>query len=378
MEENPEFDIGVIGEADETIIDLVDYLQGRKELKDIAGIVYREKNRIKQTAPRGFVQDLDSLAFPEYACFDSVDPRAEHPIDLYMISTSRGCPYMCTYCVAGKSVGRVWRPRSVENVIREMKEAEKKFKPTQFNIVDDNFTLDVNRAKQICRAVSASGVNVPLTLNSGIRADRVDEELLELLKQAGVDRLIFGVESGNELVFKAIQKGESLEDIKKAIQMTKKAGIKVAAFFIIGLPHANRERDEESLSVAKQLGLDKAVWSLLVPYPGTPAFDWVNKHGRWLGDWRGASALRLEEEKGNRIVFDTPDYPAEERIELFKKANIQMHNYPALFKKGSIALNALRTAYYILKYDLLNIPAHALFLLNYAGAVKNYIRRYSA
>lgn len=375
LRENPEFDIGVIGEADETILDLVDYVAGKKRLANIPGIVYRENGKIKKTSARSFVKNIDDLPFPEYACFDSVNMKAERPIDLYMISTSRGCPYSCTYCVAGKSVGKVWRPRSIENVMQELMQVKKKFNPVQFNIVDDNFTLNVDRAKKICKAMIEHKLGVELTLNSGIRADHVDEELLSLFKQSGVDRLIFGVESGNELVFKAINKGESLDDIKKAIAMTKKASIKVAAFFIIGLPYSNCNRDNESLRFAKQLNLDKAVWSLLVPYPGTPAFEWVEKNGKWLGDWRGASALRFEEEKENSIVFDTTDYPAEQRIELFKKANIQMHNYPAIFRKGGIAFNALRTACYILRYDFANIFSHIWFLLNYAGVVQNYIRR---
>ena len=379
LEENIEFDIGIIGEGDKTIIEVINFVLGKKKLKDIDGIIYRKGCKVYATKSRKLINDLDSLNFPDFTFFDSVDMTKKNPIDVYQISTSRGCPYNCSYCVAGRSVGKLWRPRSVENVVSEIIHAKEKYRPIEINIVDDNFSLDMNRAKNILkRLIEKKLDNMTLTFDSGLRADKIDSELMQLIKKVGCNRLILGIESGHPKVLKAIDKGESLKDIKNTIKLAKKNGMKISGFFIIGLPYSNRSTDEYSLKFVKSIKLDKAIWSFLVPYPGTSAWEWVKKNGTFLGDWKDVSALRFEENKNNRIVFETKDYLAKEKIEMFKKANIKCFNYPALFKEDkSIFMNILITIENVIKYDPYNIPKHFMFLIKNLNITLHYITQYS-
>jgi len=99
---------------------------------------------------------------------------------------------------------------------------------------------------------------------------------------------------------------------------------------------------------------------MLIPYPGSGVWDWVHKNGRMIGDWKTGSALRLD----GSPVFETKNYTKEQRIELFKKANVKIHNYPALFhKERGFIENAFGTILNIIKYDGKNIFSHLFFFV---------------
>jgi radical SAM superfamily enzyme YgiQ (UPF0313 family) len=237
LKENPEFSIGVVGESEETIVEIIDYTLGKKKLENIDGIIYRKGNKIMQNKFRNLNENLDSFHFPNYTYFDSVQESKMH-VKIYPILTSRSCPFKCSFCICSKVLGGKWRARSVENVIEELVQAKYKYKTKKFSMVDDNWTLDMKRAKKICRKIIEKRLNFEWVPQSGMRADRIDRELLELMKKSGCSKLVFGIESGNKKVFENIEKGEKLEDIEKAVKLAKDVGVEVGGFFIVGLPYS--------------------------------------------------------------------------------------------------------------------------------------------
>ena len=239
LKENPEFSIGVIGEGEETVLEIIDYILGKKKLQNINGIIYRKGSKIIRNKFRKLNENLDSFHFPNYTYFDSVQESRTH-VETYPILTSRSCPFKCSFCICSKVLGEKWRARSVENVIEELIQAKNKYKIKKFSMVDDNWSLDMKRAKKICRKLIEKRLNFDWVPQSGMRADKVDRELLKLMKKSGCSELIFGIESGNKKVFKNIEKGEKLEDIEKAVKhntFAKEVGMKIGGFFIIGLPN---------------------------------------------------------------------------------------------------------------------------------------------
>lgn len=216
-------------------------------------------------------------------------------------------------------IGRKFRTRSGKNIVEELFYAKEKYKSKEFKVLDDNFTLLMDRAKDICKLFIDEKIDMEWTCPNGIRADRLDEELCRLMKEAGCYSMSIGVESGDQEVFDKIKKGEKLADVEHGIRLAQAAGIKVHGFFIIGLIGSTYEADMRSIEFAKRLGIS-ASWGILVPYPGTEVWEQIkaDKNARLLRDWKEGFHIGARP----KPVFDTPDYTAEERVRAYYKANM--------------------------------------------------------
>ncbi len=316
LKDNPVFDLGVFGEAEYVFREI---LSG-KNPSAINGVVHRNNVDIIKNPPTEWITDLDALPFPVYDDFDSINVNGRlQKIENWPLVTSRGCPYTCTYCNVPAVIGRKFRMRSGENILAELRYAQEKYGSKEFKVLDDNFTLQMDRAKDVCRLFIEEGLGMKWTCPNGIRADRLDEELCALMKQAGCYSMSIGVESGDPEVFDKIKKGEKLEDVERGIKLAQAAGIKVHGFFIIGLIGSTYEADKRSMEFAKRLGIT-ASWGILVPYPGTEVWEQVKAgaHSRILRDWKEGFHIGARP----RPVFDTPEYTAEERVRAYYYANM--------------------------------------------------------
>ncbi len=311
LKENSVFDFAVFGEAEETFKEI---LSG-KDVSGIRGVIWRNGTDVIKNPPMPWISDLDSLPFPVYDDFDSVTGR----IEVWSLVTSRGCPYTCTYCNVPTVIGRKFRSRSPENIIKELKYAKEKYGATEFKILDDNFTLLMDRAKEICRLLIRENIGMKWSCPNGVRADRLDEELCGLMKESGCYAVSIGIESGDPEVFEKIKKGEKLEDVERGIRLAKAAGIKVHGFFIIGLVGSTFDADKRSIEFAKKLGIS-ASWGILVPYPGTEIWEQLKNdpNVRMLRDWKEGFHIGARP----KPVFDTTGYTAEERVKAYYKANM--------------------------------------------------------
>ncbi|MBI4162340.1 MAG: radical SAM protein [Candidatus Aenigmarchaeota archaeon] len=337
LKENSVFDYGVVGEAEFVFQNLVE----GKDPKEIQGLIYRSGDDIIQNPMQDWIRDLDNLPFPNYDDFDSVNHDGKiQPIDVWPLVTSRGCPYTCTYCNVPVVIGRKFRVRSKENILKELRWSQEHYKSKEFKVLDDNFTLLMDRAKDICKYFIDQQMGMKWTCPNGIRADRLDEELCKLMKEAGCYSMSIGVESGDPDVFDKINKGEKLADVEKGIKLAQAAGIQIHGFFIIGLVGSSYEADKRSVEFAKRLGIS-ASWGILVPYPGTPVWEQVkaDPSTRMLRDWKEGFHIGARP----KPVFDTPQYTAEERVKMYYLANmstIKKRDIPRAAKmivKGLIA-----------------------------------------
>lgn len=352
LREEPEFKCGVVGEGEETIIELSHALADEKSLKKVKGIVYRHEDVVKFNSPRPFITNLDNLPFPNYEFFDSVDLKN---IKNYPLITSRGCPFQCIYCCVGKISGPRWRARTPKNVLDELMHAKEKYKIQHFSVLDDNFTLNMKRAKRICELILNEELNLKWDCLNGVRADRLDLELLGLMKDSGCETISIGIESGSSKVFNNIKKGETLEAIVKAVENIKKVGIKVTASFIIGLPGENMKTIGESIDFANKLNLDLCLWNLAVPYPGTELFEWVQNNARFSHDYRHSFHFGAKP----KSVFETDDFTEQERICAYEKAHIRTFSYYFLLdQKWSILRKTWKVLDGILKHDKDNLSVH--------------------
>lgn len=316
------FDFVFTGEGEEAVVDLLENLDGPKKVK---GIIYydSDKNQLIQTEERPLIADLDNLPFPNFEVFDTVNVQSG--LFNYPMMSSRGCPYGCVFCF--KMWGRRWRARSPENVLAEVKFAKKKYRFQTLTFWDDNFTLDLSRAKKICDLFISENLNLKYSL-AGLRADRVDEKLIRKLKESGCTNISMGIEDGDPKTFPFVGKGETLEEIKRAVKLIKKYEIPLITYMVTGLIGHSYRSFLRSLRFIEKLGV-AAHWSVAFPFPGTPLFNWARKNGRFL--------MTLEEgfkqcmtSKNPPVVFDTLEYPAEKRLRAYYLGNLRSRSYDLL------------------------------------------------
>ncbi len=222
--------------------------------------------------------------------------------------------FLVSNCSVPVVIGRKFRTRSPENIVDEMFYAKEKYGAEDFKVLDDNFTLLMDHAEAICDEIIGRKLNMKWSCPNGIRADRLNPQLLRKMKEAGCFAISIGVESGDPDVFDKIKKGEHLSEVERGIRMAKDAGMEVHGFFILGLIGSTYESDKRSMEFAKRVGLDSASWGILVPYPGTEVWEQVKnacseEDARMLRNWKP--------------VFDTPEYTAEERVKAYYLANMK-------------------------------------------------------
>jgi anaerobic magnesium-protoporphyrin IX monomethyl ester cyclase len=261
-------------------------LRGEKiEPADIPGLIWRENGAIRMNPP-AFVDDLDSLGQPSW---DMMDPRAYQfaPQGVFLksppvapISTSRGCPFQCTYC-AGKSLtGARIRRRSIPLVLDEVELLYRTYGVREIHIVDDNFTMFRDRVIEFCSGLEDRKLKIHFTFPNGVRIDTLDEELLQILKQAGCYSMIVGVESGSDRVLKIMKKSLTTDTVRRGVELINRAGIDVSGFFILGYPGETREEMRQTIAFSQSLGLDAAHFSNFLPLPGTEATEMLREQGK--------------------------------------------------------------------------------------------------
>jgi len=301
-------DFAVIRETERTISKIIDNIYDRKALSDIPGVVSREEP--DRDIYGETIDDINAVSFPSYECFESVK-RNNCSMEYYPIITSRGCPYSCIFCAGPKISGKKWRFRNPESVVDEIESALKKYKTRNLEIFDDNFLLDKRRVVEIMEMILKRNIKMRFRFGNGVRADKLDEENVKLMKKAGLYEVGMGIESADPDIFRSIKKGENFEVIEKAIGLLKKYDIHVGGSFIIGLPGSTMEKDVRSIKFANRMGFSwrYTAWCYFTPYPSTEAYDMIRKE-------LDEEIIEKSHRRGHFTAnfIETKDYPLEERI----------------------------------------------------------------
>jgi anaerobic magnesium-protoporphyrin IX monomethyl ester cyclase len=310
LEECPEIDFAVVQEGEAALVQLC---KREVALTEIPGLFYREDGMVHSGPTPECIEELDRIPYPTYAHLDLKRYAKEIPL-----VTSRGCPYRCIFCFHSV-MQDAFRARSAASVVDEIEHwYERGIR--QFVVDDDNFTLVKKRVYQICDEIERRGLkDLFIRCANGIRADRVDRDLLQRMKSVGVHEVGFGADGGNDRVLlEVVQKGESLETIEAAVRDAVDVGIGVRLFIILGHPGETMSDVEDSFALAQRYPLIRLHLNNPIPYPGTRLFEWVQEHNCFL---------RSPEEYLNTLtdsdcepVFETAELPAEARRQIMSRA----------------------------------------------------------
>lgn len=282
-------DYVVVGEGEITFDELLGSLT-KGEKPDVPGLYFLGQENFR---PRTLIADLDSLPFPDWA---EMDPRtyqkAPHGaliknFPVAPIVSTRGCPYICKFCASPIFWGRSFRSRSPKKVVEEIEYLVKNFGVKEIHFEDDNLTLRREHIIEICNLILEKNIKISWATPNGIRADRVDREVLSLMKKAGCYYVVFGIESGNQNILENINKKETLEDIKKAVELAHELDIMTQGFFILGLPGETEETIKNSINFAKSIPLDRAQFLILDLLPGSAL--WLEHKDEYAADYKKES-----------------------------------------------------------------------------------------
>jgi radical SAM superfamily enzyme YgiQ (UPF0313 family) len=292
-----ELDIVVLGEGERTMVELSSAVDNGSTWDGVDGIAYRFGNQIRFNKKRKPIANLDELPVPARHLLPLGRYKAlGMPITL---TTSRGCPFGCIFCVGRKMVGAKVRYRSPHNIVDELQYLST-LNFHQINIADDLFTANKNHCLAVCDDIINRGLKLKWT--SFARVDTVSEDMLNKMKAAGCHAVSFGIESANRRILKTIKKGITPEQVVEAVDMCRKSGITPHGSFILGLPGETPETIEETMEFGKQLkklGLSYG-FHLLAPFPGTEVREQSDRYGIEIltDDWSRYHA--------NRAIVQTP------------------------------------------------------------------------
>jgi radical SAM superfamily enzyme YgiQ (UPF0313 family) len=273
---NDAFDAAAVGEGERTAVELVGRLLEGKTLDGIPGLAVR-RNGGTAFVPRAVIDDLDKLPMPDHTLVDflginrgHVDFSFRRNVKHANLFTSRGCPYRCLYC--HQVFGKRMRSHSAERVLAEVKRLYEGLGITHFQIIDDIFNLDRERALKFYDLVVREGLKLVISFPNGLRGDRVDDEMVDAMWEAGVRYISYAVESGSPRIQKLIQKNMRLDRIRQAIARSTAKGIVCKGYFMLGFPSETEEEALETIRFANESDLVLAMFFTVVYFPGTPLY----------------------------------------------------------------------------------------------------------
>jgi len=286
--ENPFVDFVVVGEGEITVTELIDAIKNKSDVSKVQGLYYRNmKGEVKFSGYRPLIQDINILPYParhlfNWELYKTSEARKSSTKKDMAILTSRGCPYNCSFC--SKDVtGHKIRNFSMQKVIDEIKHLIKEYGVEEISIWDETFTFNKERVIEFCKALKNEKLNITWTCSS--RIDRVDEELLKVMKNHGCNFIAYGIESGNEEVLKNMNKKITKDMIRKTIKLTKKVGIPIRGYFMVGLWGDTKESINDTIKFAKELDLDIATFTMMVPLPNTLDYERACKQANFQKEY---------------------------------------------------------------------------------------------
>ncbi len=277
-------DYCVIGEGEETIQELVRSFNGKASLESVPSVCYRRGGTVIHQPRVRYIEDLDIVPFPARHLVDTEryfaisEPQGlrfdgETRVRVAQMTTSRGCPFRCTYCGKDVTWGKPYRTRSAANVLDEMEHLIREYRVQHFAFQDDNFTADMARAAEIFDGIVQRGFNITFECPNGLGVNFLSPPLLEKMKAAGCSSFTIAVESSNDATLLRVKKPNYIKLAPPIVKKARELGIEVRGFFMIGFPGEKLEEIRKTIDYARNLKLAVTNFAIVTPLPGTVLYN---------------------------------------------------------------------------------------------------------
>jgi radical SAM superfamily enzyme YgiQ (UPF0313 family) len=289
-------DIIGINEGERTLEELIPWLQnkGMANLEEVRGILFNKNGRAHRTAPRQAITDLDSLPWPDRDVLNMDEYfkawKSHHGESSVSLITARGCPFHCSWC-SSEVFGHTHRQRSPKDVVDEMLMLKQRYNPDIMWISDDVLTISKKWTKEFIKEVKARGAQHPYECLS--RADRVDYEILEGLRETGCFRIWYGAESGSQKVLDSMRKGTQVPQVREAARITKELGMQAGFFILLGYPDETTADIRMTIDFLKETRPDVVGTSVAFPMKGTEFYERVQNRIITNDSWSSRNQNKL-------------------------------------------------------------------------------------
>lgn len=295
------FDFVIIGEGEITAQKIADYFEGKIQIDDVKGVAYISNGTTKQVASE-YIKDINTLPIPAYhlvemkkyfdLVFKGYSSRPQDPFYRprreITIITSRGCPYICTFCSIHPTMGYQFRFQTPEYVADHIEHVVSKYGVEFVHFEDDNLTLIPQRFEKVLDLLEQRGINIQWDTPNGVRADKLPKQLLEKMKKSGVTELRIAIESGVQRVLdQVVKKSLNIENAVETAKNCRELKIPLAAFFVIGMPGETKDDIKQTLDLAYHLMKEYDVTphvNVAHPLVGTELYNTAKEKGYLLND----------------------------------------------------------------------------------------------
>lgn len=292
-------DFLVLGEGEQTALELIDCINRAADVSQVAGIAYRDKNgTIQQTAERTKMRDLDELPLPNRSSinmqqyFDAW--KQKHGESTISINTMRGCPYTCRWC-SRAVYGLSYRRRSPAHVVQEMLWIRNEYKVDTIWFVDDVFTISHKWLREFCDELKRHDLSFPYECIT--RADRMNEEVIGMLKESGCTRVWIGAESGSQRIIDKMDRRVDVEKVQEMIQAVQKHGIEAGTFIMVGYPGETMDDLKATVEHLKRAAPSHFTITITYPIRGTELFEEVMPYMTSTPAWENSTDRDIDFER---------------------------------------------------------------------------------
>lgn len=323
LKESNSIDYIVRGEGETVFSNLLDYLSGKGDLKNVRGISFRGPNGPVSNPAEQLIMDVDSIPEPALDLLPMKKYRVGKR-EFGTIVTSRGCPYNCMFCSSSLQFGKRWRGHSAERVMHELTNLVYHFGKREIEFLDDTFTLNMKRAMQLTSMMRDEGLDI--SWSASARVNLFDKEMAGALKNAGAHTVYFGVESGVQKTLNFMGKGITLDMAERSVRSARESGLRTLGSFILGFPHESTADVKQTIKFATKLELSFAQFTIATPYPGTRLWDIALKSNLITSlDWRQYTTLSP--------VMKLQNFSSQEIMKWLQKAYMKFYMRPSFLLK---------------------------------------------
>lgn len=282
-------DLLVLGEGELSFAEVSEtILQTGTVPGDIDGTALFKEGQVHFNAERSLIRDLDVLPFPARHKINFqpyIDVwKSQHGASTFSISTMRGCPYTCKWC-SRAVYGGTYRRRSPPLVVNEMKELSSRYGAERIWFVDDVFTISHRWLKEFCEELKRQNILIPYEIIT--RSDRMNEEVIRLLKESGCFRVWIGAESGSQKILNAMDRRVDVNNVREMIVKVKEVGMEAGTFIMVGYPGEGWKEMRETISHLRRAAPSHFTITLAYPIAGTPLYEEVKASISASGPWEG-------------------------------------------------------------------------------------------
>ncbi len=285
LSQDPAVDYCVTGEGENVVIDLFDSLNNNgRGLTEVQALTRREGGKVHVHKRRSYMENLDVVPFParhlvntdlyyKIGKVQGLRKDGEDGVRLEQMTTSRGCPFKCTYCGKNATWGKEYRTRSAENVLNEIEHLVDRYGINRIAFQDDNFTADMERAARICDGIVERGLPITWEAHNGLGVNFLSPPLLEKMKASGCVGFTIAVESSNDTTLLRVKKPNYIRLAPPIVKKAKELDIEVRGFFMIGFPGETEPEVMRTVEYARNLDLAVSAFALVTPLPGTQLYN---------------------------------------------------------------------------------------------------------